>query len=231
MKKPEKKLITHFLFVTFCWVLMLGCKNDSALTEVPKKLKDIDGNAYKIVKIGNQVWMAENLKTTRLNDGTPIPLVPQKTDWSTRSTAGYCWYNNDQPTADTYGALYNWYTVQTNKLCPTGWHTPSAIEWSELISYSGGASTAGGKLKETGIAHWLSTDSTTTDEFNFTALPGGIRDTSGDFFGTGYLGGWWTATEDDFDLAKYQLMRNVFSNVFNYSNLKQSGVSVRCLKD
>ena len=97
------------------------------------KVTDVDGNSYNTVVIGTQTWMAENLKTTRLNDGTSIPLVTSSTTWGTLSTPAYCWYNNDEATNKvTYGALYNWYTAKSGKLCPSGWHIPSDDEWTTL---------------------------------------------------------------------------------------------------
>ncbi len=110
---------------------------------------DKNNNNYTVVKIGNQTWMAENLKTTRFNDGTPIPLVSDNTTWSTLSTPGYCWYNNDSVNfKDFGGALYNWYAVNTAKLAPPGWHVPTDAEWTTLTNYVGGLDVAGGKLKK-----------------------------------------------------------------------------------
>lgn len=99
-------------------------------------ITDIDGNVYETVQIGEQAWMAENLKVITYNDGTPITLEENNTNWSNLSTEAYCWYNNDSVNnADPYGALYNWYAVQTGKLCPSGWHVPSDSEWSELTTF------------------------------------------------------------------------------------------------
>jgi len=110
-------------------------------------ITDIDGNYYTTVTIGTQVWMVENLKTTKYNDGTGIPLVTDNTVWCNLSTPGYCWYNNDETTyKNPYGALYNWHTVHTGKLCPSGWHVPTDSEWITLTSYFGGMNTAD-KLK------------------------------------------------------------------------------------
>ena len=152
---------------------------------------DYDGNHYSSVLIGSQIWMAENLKTIKYNDGTAIPLVTDATEWSNLTTHGYCWYNNDEATyGDTYGALYNWYTVETGNLCPTGWHVPTDAEWTELIDYLGGESVAGGKLKETGTTHWNSPNPGATNETGFTTLPGGYRadfnGSSGDIGNGGY---------------------------------------------
>jgi len=116
---------------------------------------DIDSNGYRIQALGSQVWLAENLRVTRLNDGTPIPLVTDSTEWDSLTTMGYCWYNNnDSAHRIPYGALYNWHAVNTSKLCPSGWHVPTNIEWDTLVSYLGGNYLAGGMLKEIGTTHW-----------------------------------------------------------------------------
>ena len=113
----------------------------------PEIVTNIEGNVYKTVTIGSQVWMSENLKTTKLNDGTDIPSVTSNTEWAELSTPGYCYYDNSWSNALIYGALYNWHTVNTGKLCPTGWHVPTDEEWTTLITYLGGDTLVGGKLK------------------------------------------------------------------------------------
>ena len=148
-------------------------------SEIPQYVVDIDSNFYKVVEIGNQVWMAENLKTTRLKDGTKIPFVPKDKQWLGLKTPALCWYNdgpflNDSARyVSTYGFLYNWYAVNTSKLCPDGWHVPSASEWEELHDFLG--INAGAKMKETGTFHWNSTSLEVTNESGFTALPSGYR--------------------------------------------------------
>lgn len=151
--------------------LLSGCEKKK---EVPEEVLDTDGNIYHTVVIGNQVWIVENLKTTRYNDGTSIPLVTGNTEWINLTTPGYCWYDNDITNKETYGALYNWYAVQTNKICPAGWHVPSDSEWTALTDFLGGESTAGGKLKEAGTMHWDSPNTGATDESGLTLLPGGF---------------------------------------------------------
>lgn len=195
-------------------------------------IKDVDNNLYPAVSIGSQIWMAENLKTTKYNDGTAIPLVTD--DWINLSTPGYCWYSNDSATyAQTYGALYNWYTVNTGNLCPTGWHVPSDAEWTQLTDYLGGASVAGGKLKETGTTHWLSSYTRSTNETGFTALPGGFRDYGGTFSKVGTNGSWWSSTEYDATYAWSRTLSYEDSRVYrSYSYYgKTTGFSVRCLRD
>jgi len=194
---------------------------------------DSDGNAYNTVKIGDQVWMAENLKTTKYNDGmTAIPLVTDNTAWSNLTTGAYCWYNNDEATyGDTYGALYNWYTVNTGNLCPTGWHVPSDADWTTLTTYLGGVSVAGGKLKETGTTHWTTPNTGATNEVGFTAFPGGYRFIDVSFLGIGDIGSWWSSTEYAPPHAWFRYLGYDDADVGgNYTN-KKSGFSVRCLRD
>jgi uncharacterized protein (TIGR02145 family) len=145
-------------------------KNMLGIGEV---VTDIDGNVYNTVTIGDQVWMAENLKTTKLNDGTSISNAIDNIAWASLSTPGYCWFINNRATYEIYGALYNWYAVYTDKLCPTGWHVPSNSEWTTLTDHLGGAEVAGGKLKESGSSHWASPNTGATNVTGFTALPGG----------------------------------------------------------
>jgi len=198
----------------------------------PAQITDGDGNIYNAVQIGTQVWMKENLRTTKYKDGTEIPLVTDNTAWSNLATPGYCWYNNDATTyKNTYGALYNWYTVNTGKLCPTGWHVPTDAEWTTLTTFLGGAGGAGGKLKEAGTTHWLSPNTGATNETGFTALPGGRRSYNGTFDDIGSNGYWWSATESTATLAWGRLMGYYHSYVYSSTNSKEYGFSVRCVRD
>ena len=134
------------VFFTICGLLAIFSLSAQTVSTV----KDIDGNEYSTVVIGEQEWMAENLKTTRFNDGTRMPLVPDELKWNRTFSPAYTWYNNDKDKyKDAYGALYNWYAVNTEKLCPQGWHVPTEAEWSELTEYLTGKTIAGGKLKST----------------------------------------------------------------------------------
>jgi len=205
-------------------------------------VSDIDGNVYKTIQIGTQLWMAENLKTTKFNDGIPIPIVTGNLEWEHLSTPGYCWYNNDEATyKGTYGALYNWYAVKTDKLCPKGWHAPSNDEWNTLITYLGGEVAAAVKVMETGNTHWFRTIAGATNESGFTGLPGGSRSSFDDFKGfvsLGYFGHWWTTTDytPPFDALVTQLPSmndNTGQMDFEagFAAKKIGGASVRCVKD
>jgi uncharacterized protein (TIGR02145 family) len=185
---------------------------------------DIDGNVYQTVRIGTQIWMVENLKTTRHNDGTPIPLVADGTAWDNLTTPGYCWCNNDSAAyKSTYGALYNWYSVNTGKLAPTGWHVPTDSEWSVLTTYLGGERVAGGKLKTTSCGG--------TNDYGFSALLGGGNEGGSGFIWFGFLGCWWSSTATPFEQA---YMWNMYSYQTNISQDNMSlnfGCSVRCVRD
>lgn len=193
---------------------------------------DVEGNVYKTVKIGTQVWMAENLKTTKFNDGTNIPLVTDNMIWSNLPTPAFCWYNNERTNKNKYGALYNWYTVNTGILCPVGYHVPNDWEIGGILTeYLGGWLIAGGKLKEIGFAHWLSPNEGATNESGFTALPGGRRNEDGSFIDIGRIGQWWSTTEFN-ETMSYQLyVHYLTTNFANSMNYKVVGYSVRCLKN
>jgi len=200
-------------------------------------LTDIEGNEYKWVKIGTQVWMAENLKTTKYNDNTDIPLVTVNTTWASSNTSAYCWYNNDEAVnKDTYGALYNWWVVNTeingNKnVCPAGWHVPTAAEWTTLTDFLGGNNVAGGKLKEIGLDHWFYSGGYVTNESAFTALPGGFRYSSGQFFDIRFYGYWWEAQTTTNINPYFWLMQTSSPGIYRQINNPTNGRSVRCLKN
>jgi uncharacterized protein (TIGR02145 family) len=194
-------------------------------------ITDIEGNVYNTVTIGNQIWMKENLRTTKYNDGSDIPLVTDRTDWGNLTTPGTCWYENSESIGTTYGALYNWYAVNTGKLCPTGWHAPIDEEWTILISCLGGEDIAGGKLKESGINHWESPNTGATNESGFTGLPGGYRNYNGNFDNIVLFGYWWSAKGNETAYAWNRYMNYNYAIVYRYSRRKEIGYSVRCLKD
>ena len=194
---------------------------------------DYDGNVYPTVTIDTQTWMAKNLRTTRYNDGSGIPLVKDSAAWIILETPGYCWYNNDSmANAEPYGALYNWYAADTSKLCPAGWHVPRDDEWTALTDYIGGEDGAGGKLKEAGTTHWMVPDTGATNEYGFTALPGGFRGTfDGRFDDKGASGAWWSSTGISSTDAYIRSMSLASNKVERSNYFKQRGISVRCLKD
>ncbi len=194
-------------------------------------MTDIDGNTYKTVTIGTQTWMAENLKVIKYNDGTAIPNVTDQTEWYFLTTEAYCNYENDSSKVATYGRLYNWYAVNTGKLCPTGWHVPTDAEWEVLIEYLGGEEIAGGKLKETDTTHWQSPNEGATNESGFTALPGSFRNHDGSFAYIGKYGYWWSSTESDAGSTWGYGLSYESGGAYRTYHHKRGGLCVRCIKD
>ena len=203
-------------------------------------LADVEGNVYTTVTIGAKVWMVENLKTTKYNDNTAIPLVTVAADWIALTTPGYCWYNNDINNKTPYGALYNWYTVNTGKLCPAGWHVPSHDEFKLLET------TLGMTQEQADDYGWRGTDEGTklknttgwnegqngTNTSGFSALPGGFRYVvDGSFFNMGTLGYWWTSTDNTATDALYRRLDGDKTQVYAQGVLKTAGKSIRCVKD
>jgi uncharacterized protein (TIGR02145 family) len=198
----------------------------------PATVTDIDGNIYHTVTIGTQTWMAENLKVTRYNDGTPIPLVIDSAAWANLTTPGYCWYNNSITYKNPYGALYDWYTVATGKLAPTGWHVPTDSDWNVLINDIGDSSLAGGPLKEAGTTHWLPPNTAATNASGFTAIPGGYRDgTVANFDAIGAYGYWWSAPTGGATWSWDRGMSCIYAGVFRADYYVKCGLSVRCIRD
>jgi uncharacterized protein (TIGR02145 family) len=226
MKRETRIRFIPLMLIGISLMLSNSCKK-----EVKYDIYDIDGNGYYTVTIGTQVWMAENLKTTKYRDGTAIPNVTDGTTWGGLTTGAYCWYDNDIANKDEYGALYNWYTVNTGKLCPTGWNVPTKSGWTILTDYLGGAYiTAGRDMKETGHTHWSCLSPIATNSSGFTGLPGGYR--SDDYFDTiGNAGDWWSSTEYNTTEAWILDMDCDVSYVSIASFNKSYGFSVRCIKD
>ncbi len=198
-------------------------------------VNDIEGHIYKTIDIGTQTWMAENLRATRLNDKTQIPNVTDLSAWASLTSMGYCWNNNDPKSFKSiYGALYNWYVVGTNKICPEGWHVPSEEDWNILQAYLGGSNVAGGALKETGTTHWQNPNEDASNNSGFTALPGGQRDIINNFWnGTwiGVFGQWWTSTNESTG-QYYDWELDYSSGQAFYGALSSSmGLSLRCVKN
>jgi uncharacterized protein (TIGR02145 family) len=197
-------------------------------------LTDIDGNIYYTTKIGKQMWTTGNLKTTKLNDNTQIVNITDNSKWCTLSEPACCWYRNQEPsTGENYGMLYNWFTINTGRLCPSGWHVPDEDEWNILTEYLGGELEAGGKLKEQGLLHWVSPNTGARNIFGFTALPAGYRTglSSGSFRAKGYIGWWWSSTQVDAIWARNRTLAYDAEEIARGQGLKKNGYSVRCVKD
>jgi uncharacterized protein (TIGR02145 family) len=204
-------------------------------------LSDVDGNTYKTIEIGGQTWMAENLRTTKYNDGTAIPNVTGQDEWSKLKTGAYCWWANDGKYKGIYGAIYNGYAVNSGILCPKGWHIPSDVEWTTLENFVETDITLGlGALKEPGTTHWQAPPSDSwrmtegTNLSGFTALPGGYRGSVKSFYlqeNLGYCGLWWSSTASNSNSNVIHTMSWLSSSVFRQEGEIKAGVSCRCIKN
>ena len=194
---------------------------------------DIDGNVYATVKIGTQVWMTSNLKTTRYRNGDVIPNVTSNTAWAALTTGAQCTYNNTlvADSINLFGRLYNFYAVADSRnIAPIGWHVASDAEWTTLTTYLG--SLVGGRLKESGTTHWLAPNNDALNDSKFCALPGGYRfDYNGAFYRVGEEGDWWSSVADDTSMARCRYLDYYVCIVYNTYNTKSCGFSVRCVRD
>jgi uncharacterized protein (TIGR02145 family) len=248
-------LIRNILKVSLVILLMFfvySCKKDKSLPEELDYtgqtgiVNDIEGNSYKTIGIGSQIWMSENLKTTKYNDGTAIPLVTDGSAWAALTTPAYCWYNNDEAAnKSTYGALYNYFTVNTGKICLTGWHVPTDAQWTILTNYlinnskgyqGSGEDIAKSLAASSGWETWYSAgcagnDQTTNNSSGFSALPGGSRLPDGTIFGgIGGWGYWWSSTVYSSSAWSRNLIYK-YDSVEKIAGTMHCGFSVRCIKD
>ncbi|RLD64852.1 MAG: hypothetical protein DRI84_08020, partial [Bacteroidetes bacterium] len=239
----------NILMITLFILSMFSCKKDEVETPSnplngrttavfnPDKsygsMTDIDGNVYKTIKIGNQTWMAENLRVTKYNNGVSIPNIVDNEEWASLTTGAFCNYNNtsDLDTIATYGRLYNWYAVaDTRRIAPEGWRVPSAADWHELIELLGGDTIASNALKEVGNIHWLDPYESTNSS-GFTAIPSGRRYLEKNSNGIGAYYTLWTATEVELTGASFLYMFYHDSKVWRGVNYKANGYSVRLIKE
>jgi len=246
VKKAESLLTVFVLFV----IIFVGC-NKKSPTEgsTDSMVTDIDGNTYQTVKIGNQVWMAKNLKVTHYRNGDPIEHLTDNSTWAGLSTftGAYCAYSNEESNAEKYGYLYNrWALTDIRHIAPEGWHVPTDDDWNELEMYLGMSqiqadstgwrgTDEGGKLKETGTNHWNSPNTGATNESGFTARPGGYRDyNNGNFSSLGISVHFWSVTQSDVHpvrLTWYRSLDYSKSEVKRSFTENNSGFSVRLIRD
>lgn len=194
---------------------------------------DASTNLYHTIKIGNQVWMLENLRTQKYNDNTDIISLSSNTDWSTLQSAALCWYDNNYAlNGPLYGALYNGFAMLNSKIAPSGWKVPSDSDWQTLIDNLGGEAIAGKKMKETGFQHWEFINGIqATNESGFTALPGGYRGSNGLYLSIHSNGYFWSSTPG----VGYGSIHMVSLSSYDDALLKDSfnwfaGLSIRCVK-
>lgn len=225
------------LLILFTSIMFTNCSEEDSngAQNSTSTVTDIDGNVYHTIKIGNQTWMVENLRTTHYNDGTEIPNVLYQEDWSSLSTGAYCNYDNAKSYASVYGRLYNWYSVNTGKLAPEGWRVPTDDDFTELVLYCGGSDVAASKLRETGTEHWENDAEGITNESGFSARGAGYR--RGETpFGAGIFDlikvrtYFWTTTEFESVYSWYFVSSRI--DIFRGEETdKKQGYSVRCIKD
>jgi len=235
---------THGLFLLWVTSLLsaiISCESvdkpskEIGYTGQEGTLFDIDSNKYKTIGIGTQIWMAENLKVTNLNNGTPINNVTDSTKWPWGLNPAYCWYNNDSVyNRKIYGGLYNYFAVRTNMLCPVGWHVPTSNDWDTLIEYIG-YKDAGKKLKKAGA--WNGPTSQATDKYGFSVLPGGYRklvfvnnNKVGKFIYIKEFAIFWCYA-DSVESSYYRALSSNYSDINSYSAPGWDGLSVRCICD
>lgn len=239
--------ILAIVFVSLCLTALFSCSSGKSTASAPSQpltVTDIDGNVYQTVKIGDQWWMTENLQVTHYRSGDPIPQVTESVPWSGLTSGGYCYYGNDVANEEAYGHLYNWFAVNDDRgLAPVGWHVPTDDEWQQLEIYLGmGQDTAayaavwrgtdeGGKLKDTGTAHWDQPNTGATNATGFSALAGGYRVTDGSFTKLRRDATFWTSSENNSDSAWFRDLSYSLSQIYRDDYNKRHGFSVRCVRD
>jgi uncharacterized protein (TIGR02145 family) len=227
-------------------LLIFSCSKKASNPDIQSPpdntVTDVDGNTYTTVKIGNQVWMAENLKVAHYRNGDAIPNVTEDTIWYSYTSGATCNYDNNEINVSTYGRLYNWYAVNDNRgLAPEGWHIPTDEEWKELelfmgmsqsdVDTSGWRGTdEGGKLKEMGTSHWIANIGA-TNEVGFSALPGGYRIYWGAFMTQYFAATFWTSTEDHTYHSWFRYLGNSSTKISRDYISNFHGCSIRCIKD
>jgi uncharacterized protein (TIGR02145 family) len=216
--------------ITFVVILLIIIRLNAQQT-----ITDIDGNRYETIKIGEQIWMKENLKTTRYNNGDSIRTTnPDTLDISNETSPKYQWaYNGNENHVKVYGRLYTWYAItDSRKVCPCGWHVPTMKEWKKLFDYIGKGIIAADKLKEAGTIHWNKPNANATNESGFTALPAGSRWLTGDYAQLGESGHYWSSDELRQGIAFRVLFRhdNNIEKQFGAAYAK-NGWSVRCIRN
>ena len=229
------RMPNRVLALLLIFTCLTGCKSYSEKDSSRQQIRDIEGNAYDIVQIGKQFWMADNLRSTTLSDGTPIAKEEDYDEWANLTLPAYCWYNNDSLYAEEFGALYNYYTIETGNLCPEGWHMATDEDWIALESSLGGASVAGAAMKEEGLEHWKPPNTQASNESGFTALPGGYRSYNGTFNLMRISSFWWSSSEKSWygstNTVIYRNLKYDGPEVYRHVAEKANGFSVRCVKN
>jgi len=225
-----KSIFIEVILAGLLMSFLYSCNKEEP--KVIPTVTDADGNVYTTVTIGNQVWMVENLKTTKYRNGDPIPNFGDDNAWITATSGAYSNYESNENNSATYGRLYNWFAVNDSRnIAPNGWHVATEADWIILTTYLGGVTNAGGKLKQPGTLYWSSPNLMGDNQTGFSALPGGFRSDNGSYLTLGTNGFWWCTTEYSVASAWRWSMRNNTLIVDEYFWSKTFGCSVRCVKD
>lgn len=241
MRKGSRVDVLSFV-AAFVFSMAVGCSGgeDSVGPDKPPvqtedttgTVTDIDGNVYKTVKIGDQWWMAENLKVARYRNGDSIHVVTDNNTWASYAEGACCGYDNDPANIAVYGRLYNWNAVNDSRnIAPEGWRVPSDADWGILVTALGGAGEAGGKMKEEGTAHWDDPNEGATNSSGFTALGAGQRGYMGSFIAMGQGAYFWSATQHNASRAYARVLDAYDATVYRNDYAKDTGYSIRCVKD
>ncbi len=195
---------------------------------------DVDGNTYKTVKIGDQWWMAENLKVAHYRNGDAIPNVTDNEQWKNLNTGAYCAFENNSNNAAVYGYLYNWFAVNDSRnIAPEGWHVPTDEEWQALVDFLGRETAVGGRMKEAGTTHWKMPNTGAINEIGFSVLPAGFHGSygAGEFHDLGEGAFFWSATEYNDDNAWLRYLTYNSSKLTRDNHYKRHGFSVRLVRN
>lgn len=197
-------------------------------------IRDIDGNVYKTVKIGDQIWMRENLRASRYNDGTILPEVTLNADWIADTLGAWCWFYNDPSYEESFGKIYNFYAISYDEnICPVGWRVPTLDDWRRLEAFLD-VDVAANKLKQVGTTNWSSTSSDVNNESGFTAIPAGVRFFNASFTTLGFednFTSFWSSDEGtDETLTIINMLSSSATIQMDNISSKVTGISVRCIQ-
>jgi uncharacterized protein (TIGR02145 family) len=251
----KKSVMKKIFLINFLFFSLISCEKETEEKDNPRitseinfqstgtpigkfngTVSDIEGNTYKVVSIGKQAWMAENLKVSKYNDGTLIPYVSDRTQWKTLQTPAWSYPVSNEKYNQKFGKLYTWYVVEANlksnkNVCPTGWHVPSEADWKVLVDFLGGEEVAGGKMKEVGTTTWNTPNVDANNTSLFTAISGGNRFFDGVDVNEGFSAGFWSSTSYDTIKAWYRHLNDFEGKISRYVFEKNCGFSIRCVKD
>lgn len=229
-QKGDKLLFKGFSG-NYSHIIIDSPESDKTINFVLSECKDASGNYYSTVKIGNKIWMAENLKTKKYRTGDNVLNFSGNNDWGFYTIGSFCVYGNSEPHLATYGLLYNWYAINDGRnIAPEGWHVATDAEWSDLMAVLGGTAFAGSKIKETRQSVWSAIEYATNTS-GFSGLPGGMRQSSGSFTGLNTNAAWWTSTENSGTYGWYWSVNNVSNLLTRDFFNKNTGFAIRCVKD